>query len=320
MNHRPLMSLLLLLALTVVLTNCAASPSIASIQLTPANASLNAVGDTVQFKAIGTFSRGHHPQETRDITSEVTWASSQPSAATIDNTGLATDAGVGSTTITASMKGDNGDVLGSATLTATGHDLQSVTIVPSGQTLFAIGETAQFVAFGSFNSPPLTQDLTDQVTWRSTDVNLATIDSAGLATAISCPSPNVECATTITATFKSTSGADIGSSNVGTLTVGPLGTGGSNLPSLTVYQVGQGTGSILSVPPGINCPAEGPTGTTSGGCTGNFVLNSTVTLTATPATGSQFGGWSANCTPPSAATCSLTMGNSVSVGAIFNPQ
>ena len=123
----------------------------------------------------------------RDVTTEATWESSTPSAATIDNTGLATDVGVGTTTITASLKGDFGTKTDSATLSATGHDLQTLTIVPTDQTLFALGETAQFIAVGTFNSAPVAQDMISQVTWHIVDVDLATINSAGLVTAINCP-------------------------------------------------------------------------------------------------------------------------------------
>jgi hypothetical protein len=313
MLSKRILWLILPASLLLVLTNCASSPTISSIQLTPANANLGTVGDTVQFRAVGTFTRGKHPQETRDITSEVTWASSQPSAATVSSSGLGTDVGVGTTTITASMKGDLGDVIGSATLTASGHDLQSLSIIPISQTLFAIGETAQFVAVGVFNSSPLTQDMTDQVTWRSTDVNLAVINAAGLATAVNCS--GTTCQTTVTASALSTSGATITSSNAATLTITP-GTGGTNLPSLAVYQVGLGTGTITSSPVGINCSTNSlPPGA---GCSANFVLNTTVTLTATPAVGSQFGGWSANCTPSTSTTCSVNMNNSDAVGVIFN--
>jgi hypothetical protein len=191
--------------------------------------------------------------------------------------------------------------------------LQSLAIVPSAQTVYAIAETAQFVAIGTFNSDPITQDMTNQVTWRSSDVNLATINSSGLATEVSCPSG--QCNTAITASATSSSMNTITSTPV-TLTV-TQGSGGSLLPSLTVYKVGVGTGTVTSSPggTGITCGAT---------CTGNFVLNSNVTLVATPDAGFVFGGWSANCTPytptSTPATCVVTMANSETVGAIFNQQ
>jgi hypothetical protein len=103
------------------------------------------------------------------------------------------------------------------------------------------------------------------------------------------------------------SGFIIGTSNI---TVEPNG-GGSNLPSLSVYLVGAGTGTVVSSPVGINCSGSGA------GCTAYFPQGSTVKLTATPSSGS-FGGWSANCTPDNGNPCSATMNTNQTVGAIFN--
>lgn len=306
MTYRPAASLLLLIVVALLLTNCATSHKLSSIQIIPSNASLAATGDTVQFKAIGTFTRPGHPSETRDITNEVTWESSNPAAATIGPSGLATGVGAGTTTITASMDGASGIVVATADVAA-GHSLISLSIIPDSQTLYAIGETAQFVVLGTFDHDPITQDMTDQVIWRSTDVNLATINSSGLATAVSCPGAG--CTTTITASATSSGGNSV-TSGTSDLTIIPGG-GGTNLPSLTVYKVGLGTGTVVSNPIGIVCGSGAP-------CTGNFVLNSTVTLTATPDAGAQFGGWSANCTPPTSTTCTIVMGNSDTVGVIFN--
>jgi uncharacterized protein YjdB len=79
-------------ALTVV--------SLSSIAVTPASPSL-AVGATQQFTATATYSDG----TTADISSQVTWASDTPTAATIDSTGLATGVAAGTANITATMDG-----------------------------------------------------------------------------------------------------------------------------------------------------------------------------------------------------------------------
>jgi hypothetical protein len=302
------MSLLLLLVLASPLISCHAFKG-TGLSITPASATLGSPGSTIQFRALETATDAGHPSQTTDVTNQVTWVSSNPTAATISSKGLATSVGSGTTTITATTNGSFGVLTANATLTASGHDLLSLAIVPSSQTLFALGETAQFVAIGTFNSDPITQDMTDLVIWRSTDVNLATINTSGLATAVGCASTS--CATTITASATSFSGNTI-TGVPAALTVMP-GSGGSNLPSLTVYKVGLGTGTVSSSPAGtgINCGAA---------CTANFVLNSTVTLVATPAAGSVFGGWSANCLPATSATCTVTMGNSETVGAVFNQQ
>jgi hypothetical protein len=151
--------------------------------------------------------------------------------------------------------------------------------------------------------------MTSRVAWQSSDVTIAQVDASGLATAIACPvsASTPPCVTTITALKTDlTTGTTV--TGTSTFTQDSSG-GGGNLPSLTVYLVGLGSGTVTSTPLGINCTGSGA------GCTGNFVLGSTVTLTASPA---GFGGWSANCTPDTATTCSVVMGDNTTVGVIFN--
>ena len=83
-----------------------------SIEVSPAAPSI-ANGLTQQFTATGLYS----DDSTQDLTTQVTWASSDPAVATVSNAagsnGLATTAGVGSTTVSATSDGVTGD----ATLT-----------------------------------------------------------------------------------------------------------------------------------------------------------------------------------------------------------
>jgi hypothetical protein len=184
------------------------------------------------------------------------------------------------------------------------HDLTSITIIPDQQPTTVVGEPAQFIAIGSYTTGPMTADITNQVSWKSSDVLVATINSSGLALS------NALGTTTITALATSSSGAAITGTSTLTVKVGP---GGVTLPQLSVYEVGLGKGTVTSTPAVINCSsAPGAT------CTGNFVLGSTVMLTATPAAGSTFGGWSSNCAVITANTCTVTMNNNQPVGAIFN--
>jgi len=81
---------------TVTLTVNAA-PTLQSIAVTPPSPTIS-VGSTEQFKATGTYG----DNSTQDITTSVTWASSNMTFATIGaSSGLATGAGVGTTEITA---------------------------------------------------------------------------------------------------------------------------------------------------------------------------------------------------------------------------
>ncbi len=83
------------------------SPTLVSISVTPMNPTI-VLGSTEQFTATGTYS----DQSMQDLTNSVTWGSTSPGIATISNSagsnGLATSAGVGSTTISATMGAING--------------------------------------------------------------------------------------------------------------------------------------------------------------------------------------------------------------------
>lgn len=73
-----------------------------------------------------------------------------------------------------------------------------------------------------------------------------------------------------------------------------------------------GNGSVLSSPSGINCQ----TGTT-GTCEADFNIGSSVTLTASPITGWNWGGWGGTDCSGSGSVCNLTMNSDKSASATF---
>ena len=75
--------------------------------------------------------------------------------------------------------------------------------------------------------------------------------------------------------------------------------------NLTVTKVGSGT--VTSVPPGINCGSD---------CVAAFLAGATATLTATPASGQQFKSWT-GCTTVNGATCTVKMDAAKTVKAAF---
>ncbi|WP_059437674.1 Ig-like domain-containing protein, partial [Anaeromyxobacter sp. PSR-1] len=86
------------------------APTLSSIAVTPIGASV-AAGGTQQFTATGTYSNG----SSVDLTTQVTWASSNTAAATISPYGLATTVAAGTTAISATLSG----ITGSTTFTVT---------------------------------------------------------------------------------------------------------------------------------------------------------------------------------------------------------
>ena len=78
---------------------------------------------------------------------------------------------------------------------------------------------------------------------------------------------------------------------------------------LTVTRSGNGAGTVVGDPAVLNCGST---------CSATFLSGSTVTLTATPATGSYFIGWSGACT--GTGTCQVTMDAAKGVTAMFTLQ
>src|SRR5882724_8509611 len=84
------------------------------------------------------------------------------------------------------------------------------------------------------------------------------------------------------------------------------GTGLPIGPTLTVSKSGAGTGTVTSNLPGINCGTA---------CAASYATGTPVTLTATPATGSTFMGWTGGCS--GTGTCVVTMNADKTVTANF---
>jgi phospholipase C len=154
-----------------------------------------------------------------------------------------------------------------------------------------------------------------------------TVAMTGTGTVTSSPA-GINCPTTCTASFTSGtsvtltatagsgfqfsgySGACSGSSCQITLASdqsvsATFGTASTNSAQVTVALSGQG--AVTSSPAGINCPST---------CSASFDNGTTVTLTATPDSGSTFSGFSGDC---SGSTCQLSIANnqSASVSATF---
>ena len=80
---------------------------------------------------------------------------------------------------------------------------------------------------------------------------------------------------------------------------------------------GQGSGTVVSTPPGINCTLVAGIG--SGTCTANFPDDSLVSLQETPSAGYAFQAWSGCAGSDVAPTCSFTITGGTAATASFTP-
>ena len=149
-------------------------PLLQSISVSPANPSV-AIGQTQQFFATALYADG----STQDLTSSVSWGSSQPAVAAIASAGLASGLSGGSTTITAAL----GTINASATLSVNSIALVSIAITPANASI-ALGTNQQFAAIGTY-ADGSTLDLTTSATWSASAPSVATANASGLAASAS---------------------------------------------------------------------------------------------------------------------------------------
>jgi trimeric autotransporter adhesin len=176
------------LAATAMLLACSAcngffvDPVLTSVQVGPAGATV-LVKATQQYEATGTYDDG----STRALSS-IVWSASPVTVATIDSSGVATGVSAGTVTITAS----SGTVSGTVTMTVQTAPLQSITVTPSNPSVsLSSGPTLQFTATGVYTDGSK-QDITSSVTWNSTKVTTATVNSSGLATAVGVGTTSIQ--------------------------------------------------------------------------------------------------------------------------------
>ena len=145
--------------------------TLSAIQVNPSNVVL-APGTSQALTATGIFSDGSK----QDLTTQATWSSSSPAAATFStvagSTGLVTAVAAGASKLTATV----GSVSGSSIGSVTSATLVSIAITPAAPSI-ALGTTQQFIATGTY-SDHSTQNVTSAVTWTSGTSAVATISNA----------------------------------------------------------------------------------------------------------------------------------------------
>lgn len=171
-------------------------------------------------------------------------------------------------------------------------------------------------------------DITVTATFAPARFNLTvTVDGPG--TVSDSLGQIVDCRTTCTASYPNGSTVNLTATAVGTGAVfmgwsgACTGTGGCSVLMdqnkavtatfgwpLTVRLAGTGSGTVTSSPAGINCGTD---------CDEVYRQGTSVTLTATPAAGSTFTGWTGGgCT--GTGTCTVTMNSAVAVSASFSAR
>ena len=145
--------------------------ALASLTVGPSSVSTN-IGTTTQLKATGLYTDG----SSQDVTTSVTWTSSEPGIAAVADTGIATAKAAGAASLTAS----SGSSKASCQLTVLPAALVSIS-VSSDRTTIPLGSKAQFTALGTY-SDGSKHDLTSSATWSNSPAGIVTIDVPGLAT------------------------------------------------------------------------------------------------------------------------------------------
>jgi hypothetical protein len=198
------------------------------------------------------------------------------------------------------------------TLSSCGRDqeLTAITVQPGTETFGAsnipvpadAGLSVQLRALGTYIHPPVTKDITNQVTWSSNTTQMVTVDTTGMITVTGNSCGN----TLVSATMKASHGGiqtGFMTANVVCFTgTGPVG------PSLIVNFAG-GTGTVISSPAGIACSTT---------CGFIFPSGTPVTLTASPTAPATSVTWNSGCdTQPAANMCALTMTGNRTVTVTF---
>ena len=151
--------------------------SLVDIQISPNGPQSIEVGETLALAATGIFSNG----SSSDITSSVSWISSNTAVATVDTNGNLTGLSVGSANITASSGGVSSS--NSVSLSVTAPVVTSFSISSVSATV-AAGDSIQFTATATLSNGG-TSDITNQVIWSSNDSAIATFNSTpGLLTGV----------------------------------------------------------------------------------------------------------------------------------------
>jgi len=200
------------------------------------------------------------------------------------------------------------------------QQLVGVSIAPDVETFGAsdipvsanAGSSVQLRALGHYIHPPVTKDITSQVTWFSNTPDIATVDATGLLVATGAACGGALISATVQTNHSAGDRPSSGAIVTGTMTANVVcftGTGGGSGPLLDV--IASGPGTVTSSPTGILCPST---------CIATFTSGTTVTLTAAPSSPATTVTWGSTCTvnPLNPLMCTVVLTADTLVTADFS--
>ncbi len=154
-------------------SNDVESVSLTSITIN-ADTSQIAKNTSTNLIATGVFSDG----TTKNLTNQVSWISSNPSILQVSESGVASGLVAGNVNVTANY---NGLSSSSLQISVTDATLKQI-VVNAEQSSIAKGTATQLTATGVFSDDTM-QNLTGQVAWSSSDIDVADVTSEGVLVA-----------------------------------------------------------------------------------------------------------------------------------------
>jgi Bacterial Ig-like domain (group 2) len=222
-----------------------------NLTILPSSQTLSVLNQQAQFIALATSGTTGLQQDVTNST-QIKWSSSASTIGSVSTTGLAKDLSAGVSTITAVFTNSDGSVVSNSatlttSLTAVPSDLLSLSIIPSSISLGNLHATGQFLAIGSFSTPPYTRDVTNLVQWITSAPNVFPITtncgSGAPLTLLSCSPPPVA-----------------GSQNGGVASAYGIGTG------VIVAEYTGTDGATQATTASFGCPFVAPSGADPGKC------------------------------------------------------
>jgi Bacterial Ig-like domain (group 2) len=192
-----------LICLVLPFSGCTAT-GIDAVTVTPTLTDFEG-GGNVQLTAIATIGHGPgHPATYEDVTKLVTWSTPLAQVANVSASGYVTIVGYGIAPIDATIHGFTGVVSSNATVcsatpsSVTGSSAIScpaitvptfqprtrLSLVHGVRTAGMPGEVVQFRVMGTPRETGVQEEMTNNVTWTSTDESVAMVSKSGLVTAV----------------------------------------------------------------------------------------------------------------------------------------